>query len=242
MALKATQSRIYVDRFDFSSVTSGYDLRATVGEGEATVLTSDGLDYDPLLPMVELLHRGYVTTVGAAGAFEKEAYDRLGLGSSLVGLEVDTEIVASPVWMLPGTQNKDMKFAFPAANVMTFEGTWGFSPSGKRGWRVAKGLIAATGTQTPVDFGAAGVNGGDAFLWVQAITGTATNAAFKIQHATTSGGTYTDLGTFTVSSVGAFQLSFAGGVNRWIRFSTTGMGGATGFTLMAAVGVNGITQ
>lgn len=242
MATKGAQSSILVDEFDFSGVTSGWDLEITVGEGDATVINSTGMDYDPLLPQMTLRQNGYITTVGAAATLEKELYDRLGTGTTIVAAELDRDVTGSPVYVLPNAASSNMTFSAPAANLMTLTGTWGFTDAGNRGLRVARATITATGNQTAVDFGAGGSAGGVGYLFVQSITGSASNASFKLQSSTTSGGTYGDLGTFTVSAVGAYRITFSGTVNRWIRLNTTAMGGATGFVVVAVACVNGITQ
>jgi hypothetical protein len=130
----------------------------------------------------------------------------------------------------------------PAKSLMTLNGAWAKGRGGSRGIRVFSGSISGTGNATSVDLGSAGSNGGKAYLFVQSITGSATNASFKVQSSTTEGGAYADEGTFTVSAVGGYEVTMSGTVNRWVRLNTSSMGGATGFTVVLVVCVSGVTQ
>lgn len=242
MATKGAQSSILVDEFDFSGVTNGWDLEIAIAEGDATVINSTGMEYEPLLPRMTLRQNGYVTTVGAAGTWEQELQARLGTGTAIVAAELDRDVTGSPVYVLPNAAGSNMTFSAPAANVMTLNGVWGFTDAGNRGLRVARATVTATGNQTAVDFGAAGSAGGVGYLFVQSITGSATNASFKLQSSATSGGTYADECTFTVSAVGAYRATFNGTANRWQRLNVASLGGATGFTVVAVSCINGVTQ
>ena len=79
-------------------------------------------------------------------------------------------------------------------------------------------------------------------MFVTTITGSATNAAIKVQSAATEGGSYADEGTFTFSAIGAYAVTLSGTVDRWVRINTTDLGGATSFVVNAIVCVNGVTQ
>jgi hypothetical protein len=63
-----------------------------------------------------------------------------------------------------------------------------------------------------------------------------------VSHSTSSGGTYTVLGTFTLTAVGAYEINFTGTVNRWLRLAITSMGGATALDMMACACVRGVTE
>jgi hypothetical protein len=63
-----------------------------------------------------------------------------------------------------------------------------------------------------------------------------------VQSSTTSGGTYTTVGTFTISAAGSYEVDFAGAVNRWVRLNVTSLGGSTGLDMVAVVCVRGVTE
>jgi hypothetical protein len=90
--------------------------------------------------------------------------------------------------------------------------------------------------------GAIGSLGGEAFLFLQNVTGTLTSATVTVSSATTSGGTYTVLGTFTLTAKGASKVVFTGTVNRWIRLGITSLGGTTGLDMVAVCCVRGVTE
>ena len=123
------------------------------------------------------------------------------------------------------------------------DGTFGGGDAGmRRGLLLWRGVVSATGNQTAIDFAAAGSAGGDVFVFVQAITGAATNASIKVQSATTQAGTYADEATVTFSAVGAYSAAMTGAVSRWLRVNVASMGGATAITLAVVACVDGVTQ
>lgn len=241
MARKGVYTKILVDEFDLSSQAMSVDIEQTVAELESTVFQATTMQYEPGLASSGATLRGYLEGKGA-GTLEYELRARLGsTGTTRLGIFTLTDDAACSVLMADRGWTAGMKVTTPVAGLMTVEGNWPKAQDMKRGLRVFDGTLAATGQQTAVDFGAAGSNGGIAMLWVTAIAGTATNAAIKVQHSATQGGVYADLGTFTLSAVGSFGITFAGAVNRWLRINCTSMGGATGITCVAAAGVSGIT-
>lgn len=89
----------------------------------------------------------------------------------------------------------------------------------------------ATSTGTVYDGGAASSNGGAAYLHVTAFSGL-TSIAVTIQHATSSGGTYNDLATFTTATGTTSEqvvVAAATTVRQYLRASWTvvGTGSAT---------------
>jgi hypothetical protein len=85
---------------------------------------------------------------------------------------------------------------------------------------------------------AAGANGAQAYLQVFAFTGT--DATVKVQHATTSGGSYTDLITFTQTTAapGAQRAVAAGTVNEFLKVTTVTTGGFTSLVFAVMIAVN----
>ena len=243
MAVKGTLARLLVDQWDFSCETSGIDVTLAMNTEDITSLC-DGAAVDaPTLAGVKIVHNGYLAQVGSAGYIEQEMYNRMGVMGVYVAAMFGTDVPDCPVYILDNTFGANMEILAPAKGVLTLNGAWGEGDGGHRGHRAYDGVASATGAQTAIDLGAAGTAGGEAFLFVQAITGTATNATVTLQHSTTSGGTYTTVGTpFTFSAKGAFEMDFVGAVNQFVRVNITSMGGSTGLDVVVVVCVHGVTE
>lgn len=237
-AIKGTKSKVLVDEFDFSGDTASVTVTVGMTEEDATTLQATGAEYEPILPSLKIEQNGYLVS---GSDMESELYDRLGVAGSYVAALFDTDVVGCPAY-IQETFNAQMNIQAPAKSLMTLNGAWGMGRGGHRGIRIFDGVIDATGAQAAVDLGSAGSDGGIAFLFVQAITGSASGAAIKVQSSATEGGTYADEGTFTFSALGAYAVALTGTVNRWLRLNTTGLGGATDFTVVAIVCVNDVTQ
>jgi len=242
MAVKGTLARLLVDQWDFSCETSGIDVTLSMNTEDITSLC-DGAAVDaPTLAGVKIVHNGYIASLGVAGSIEQELYNRMGVMGCYVAALFGTDVPDCPAYVLDNTFGANMEILAPAKGVLTLNGAWGEGDGGHRGKRAYDANATATGTQTAIDLGAAGTAGGEAFLFVQAITGTATNASITVQHSTTSGGTYTTLGTFTVSAKGSYEADFAGAVNQFVRLNVVSLGGATGLDMVAIVCVHGVTE
>lgn len=239
-AIKGTLTQLLIDEFDFSGDTAGFGVAINMSEEECTSLGATGAEFEPILPSMAIEHNGYVTGVSDAGEFEAELYSRLGVAGHFVAALIGTDVAACPAYV-QNTFGANMQMQAPAKSLMTLNGAWGMGRGGNRGIRVFSGTISGTGNETSVDLGSAGSNGGKAYLFVQSITGSASSASFKAQSSATEGGTYADEGTFAVSAIGGYEVDLSGTVNRWVRLNTASMGGATGFTVVLVVCVNGVT-
>jgi hypothetical protein len=243
MATKGTKARLYFDQYDFSGETSQIAVNFETPEGESTNLASEGREYEPMLPTMSIEQNGYIVDAGSDGTLEKELYDRLAANSSIVAALFGIDDTNCPAYVQDAGGAQGMMLDFPVAGLMTLRGAWAKGRGGYRGIRVFTGAVTATGVAgTVCDLGAAGVNGGTAFIFVQSITGAASGAAVKLQHATSSGGTYADLATFTFSAVGASKQTYSGSVRRYLRVNVSALGGATGFTFVVIACSNGVTM
>lgn len=245
MSVKASKARILVDQYDFSLQSSGYSLNTEVKALEYGVLQQGaGQLKVPGNGMGNLEHNGFVAT-NAAGQIEYELNARLGTETPCkVALILGTNLPIPVAYMFESSFNQQLKIAAPFDNLLTLAGNW---PAGDkalvRGYQVAgPQTVSATGALAGIDFGAAGSNGGKAFLQVQSKTGTITNATVKVQSDTSNTfGTAADEGTFTFSGLGMFALDLAGTVNRYVRFNVTSLGGATNFKIIGLVALKGVT-
>ena len=248
MSIKGKWARLWIDKFSLSTKTQTATINMGVQREEVTAWQDTARTYLTTNTESSIELTGYVDTLAdGAGGFEEVLADRLGGGNTVqVGIllaEDATNEAGMPVYVLPATSGERMNISAPAAGILTMDGTFGDGDAGmRRGVLVYQGTFSATGNQTAVDIGAAGAAGGDVWVWVTAITGTATNASVKVQSATTSGGTYADEATVTFSATGGYAAAMTGTVNRWLRLNVAGMGGATAITLAVVVGVDGVTQ
>jgi len=241
-AKKGTLARLLVDEFDFSADTAGFGVAVTMAEQDSTTLQATALTFEPILPSMQIDHDGYVSSAGSAGDMEQELKAVLGVAGSYVAALLGTDVVGCPAYVLDGTYGAQLNFSSPAAGLLTINGNWGKGRGAHRGYRIFSGAISATGNQAAIDLGSAGSDGGEAYLFVQSITGSASSAQIKAQSSATEGGTYADEATLTFSAVGSFKALMTGTVNRWLRLNTASMGGATAFTVVLIVCVKGVTE
>jgi len=243
MPVRATNTKLLVDRFNFSGSTMGYTVAVTVGELDVTNLESTGNEKIAGNSGGTLEMQGYYTGKGA-GLWEQELHARLGTGTPVyVAACIGTSNVKCPTYIFDESWGEQMTVEAPVENVIMVNGRWGGGKVGmKRGKRIFAAAITATGAKTSQDLGAAGSAGGSAYLFVQSITGTATSATIVVESSATEGGTYAAEGTFTFSALGAYKIALSGTVNRWLRINVTGLGGSSAFTVAVVVVVTGVTQ
>lgn len=241
MPVKAYNTRLLVDEFDFSADTAGLSLSLAAEAIEAPALQSSAAQYIGGNAKGTIEQNGYWNG-GAAGLIDDEIYARLGSETPcIVTVAFDTTAVGNPAYVQQSTWASQMNIEAPVDGLLSVANK--FEDMISRGYVVAHGTISATGGQTVIDFGAAGADGAWAVLHVTAISGTATNATFTVQHATTVGfGSPATLITLAnVSDVGAQVATATGSVNRYIRLNCTSLGGATSLSVTAIVGVTGVT-
>ncbi len=231
--MKGTELGIWVDEFDFSSATSQVDLNFEIVEAERTNLDSLAQEFIPILPKCTVTQNGYFEGIAATG-FEHELEDRFGTGQAILTVLMQRSDADCVAYVLPEATDYSMVFGAPVANLVTLNGQWGTSAAAVRGRRVYDGTMSATGEQTAVDFGAGSTTGGKAYLHIKTITGSATNAAIKVQ-SSPDNNTWSDEGTFTFSAIGGYSLALSGTIGKYIRLNCTDLGGATSFRVMAVV-------
>lgn len=240
-AIKGTKAQILVDEFDFSGDTAGIGVTVAMGEQDSTTLQDTAMISEPILPGMTIEQNGYFVGTGA-GELEKELWDRLFASGNYVAALFGTDTAACPAYVKDDTFGASMQIQAPTAALITINGAWAKGQGGSRGLRVYTGTLSATGTQTAYDFGSAGTAGGEAYLFIQTITDTATNAVILVESSATEGGAYATEATFTFSAVGASKQTMSGTVNRWLRLNASDLGGATDFTVVLIVCVDGVTQ
>lgn len=240
MPVRAYNTRILIDQFDFSGDTKGITLALTRAAIEAPTLQAADRVQLPDLPSGMIDLNGYFGGVGA-GALEQELQARLASEQDcIVSALFDTTAMGKPAYVQPTVWGKQLTLEGSDKLIMV-KGAW--EDLTQRGLVVAHATIAATGDQSIIDFGAAGSAGGWAVLHVRSISGTATNAAFTAKSSADGSGftSPTTHGTFTVSAVGAQRLTFAGAVGRYMRLGCTSLGGATNLAVTAIFGSFGVT-
>ncbi|MFZ1755035.1 MAG: hypothetical protein WBO46_14960 [Caldilineaceae bacterium] len=242
MAVAAKHTKLLIDEFNFSGDSNSLSLTTAVAALEDTGFQATGTTFVPGLPSGSLSHGGYYSGKGA-GYVEQELKARLGTASTVyVAALFGTNGVAR-AYVLDTTWGSNLSMEMPIDGLITLSGEWPGVGKLRRGLVVFDGTISATGGQTSVDFGAAGSVGGEAYLFVQAITGTATDATIDVESDAddnfAAGATVE--GTFTFSLASVQKVTMSGAVLRYIRINATDMGGATDFRVVAVVCVDGVT-
>ncbi len=243
MPVKSYQARILVDGFDFSNTSNTLKVDTDAQALEYNTFQEPAALSIPGVPKASIEHGGYYNGK-AAGTLEAELYTRLGTGAVVVvAVILDTAGAVPVAYVIPSSYNQQLTINAPVKELLTVMGKWP-TANGRmyRGYQVARATISATGAVTGIDFGAGGIAGGKAWLFVQAITGTATNATIKVQSDSAADfGSAADEGTFTFSAVGAYEIDLAGTVGRYVRLNCTSKGGATSFLVLAVVALSGVT-
>ncbi len=249
MPTKSRYTRIVVGAngtggaWDFSGVSNSLDVDVSVARLDDTVFQVDGATSQAGDAKGSIKQAGYFDNTGA-GYMEQEVAESI-LNAELlyVAALLGTDTAACVAYIAPQTNTDNMAISTPVADLMTLKGSWGGGTGLQRGVRLYGGTIAATGGQTYIDLGAAGSAGGNAWLFVTAISGTATSATFTVQSDdNTSFTSPATEGTFTVSATGCYAVALSGDIDRYLRLNCTSKGGATSFAVIAIVSVNGIHQ
>ncbi|MCB0071724.1 MAG: hypothetical protein KDE20_09715 [Caldilineaceae bacterium] len=245
MALKASKQAILVDEFIFNCDTSAVETTIDVAELPTNNLC-DGDDdaYVPGLRTWRITQTGYFDGVDADG-IEKELYDRLGVTGAQVSHVINRTVTNDVVHTLPDAFNAELPISAVTAEIITMNGAWAAVDSGYRGRLVSYNTtISATGNGTSIDLGSAGSAGGYFFLHVHQIdddtSGTSTDSVIKMQ-SSSDDSTFADEATITFSATGGYSATMSGTVNRYIRISTTDLGGATTLEVTAIVYVANVT-
>lgn len=245
MPTKGNAQAILVDEFIFNADTSSVSTAITAAELPVSNIASTAMEYIPGLTEWRITQSGYFAG-GDADGIADELHDRLGATGAQVCHILDRTTNGNFAYVIPDAFNASLPISAPADGLITMDGEWAASDGGKRGRCVAyNATISATGAGTSIDFGSAGSSGGYAYLFLHTIdgdaSGTSTNTDIDVESSATEGGTYASEGTFTASATGGFALALSGTVNRWIRFNTTDLGGATSLTATLIVCITGVT-
>lgn len=251
MATKGKYTRLLVGSstwaYDFSSVSNSLTTELTTNRIEATAFQDTAVVTIAGNTEGTISQAGYaVTSATADQNLEQRLEDGITNGTSLtVAALYMTETDACPAYVARATNASGMSISAPVDDLIALTGEWYQGTGIVRGLRVWQGTISATGAQTSpayIDLGAAGAAGGYAWLFVRAITGTATNASVLLQSDDNTGfSSAATEGTFTFSTEGVVEVSLSGAIDRYLRLSTSSLGGATSFVVTAIAAVSGVT-
>lgn len=241
MPSKAIDTHVLIDEFEVSRQATSLTIETNADAEDSTTFQATGAEFTINVPSPKISLAGFFTGVGSS-YLENELQSRIGSQSSTVAGLLGTATAACPGYVIPSSSPENMQIDAPVAGLITIEG--GFVGSRMyRGIRIAHLTISAIGAQTGVDLGAAGSAGGNVFMFVTAITGTATNADIDIESDSSAGfGTAATEATHTFSAVGATQVSMSGTIGRYVRLNVTDLGGATDFDVVAIACVDGVTM
>lgn len=239
MPVPAYKTRILIDQFDFSMETAGGSLAMTVPPIDAPALQQPSMLYVPGAQNGKLEFSGYWNG-GAAGRYEDELYARHGsLTPCIIAALLDTSAAGNPAYVLRSTWGQQLKTDWPLDGLLTLQAA--YEDVLARGLLLYSGAVTTTGVKNALDFSAGGTDGGEVFLFVQAITGTATNAEIAIASAPNEGGTFANEATLQFGAVGAYRQTMSGAVDKRLRVSVTSLGGATSITLAVVGCIRGVS-
>lgn len=246
MTVKGCKTRILVGGVDLSGDTNTVGVNIQGRTIEYGVLQDCDVRRLALSPQGSIEHSGYYTGP-TAGKLEADLYTYLGSTTGVhVGVIYDTSGSIPFAYVQDTAFNSRLAINAQVGQLITVAGMWPtLKSSGARmyrGYQVGSGTVSSTGAVTGIDLGAAGTAGGKLFVFITAITGTATNAAIKLQSDTDPAhGTTADEGTATFSAVGCQEVTLSGTVNRYQRMNCTSLGGATDFTFYAISCISAVT-
>lgn len=250
MGVKGRWSRLWVDTAEFSTRVMSATLNTQVSTEDITAWQDTAKRSVGTGSESSLELNGYLEALGDnAGGLDRMFYRRFGVDSlsnadvcaAVMFAESASAEAGAPCYVFPKTYTDQVTIASPATGVQMINGAFrGGQGRMRRGLLLWRGEITATGTKAGVDFVTAGLAGGNAYMFVSAITGTATNATVAIESSVP--GAYVTEATLTFSGTGVQTASIAGAIGSLIRINTTSMGGATAFTIAVIACVNGVTQ
>lgn len=242
MASRGTYAKILIDEFNFSCDTNSLTVSGSVPALDSTALCDLANTFAIGTPTGMIEHGGF-NSGSAAGTIHDEIYDRITAGDATVYVAALflTDTAACPGYVCQTSWANQLTIGMPIDGLMTLAGSWNASGGLVRGLRIVDAALSATGAGTAYDMGLAGTVGGQAFLFVSAIGGTATGATVDVESSATQGGTYASEGQFTINAVGVQKIIMTGTVNRWLRISVTSLGGASSITAIAIAGVKNVT-
>ena len=227
--------------WDFSGVSNALDVDVSVDRLDSTAFQESAATSIAGDPKGSIKQQGYYDNTGAGTEETEIAESILNAELLYVAALFGTDTSACICYVSPQTNTENMTISTPVANLMTLNGSWGGGTGLQRGVRLYTGTLAATGAQTYIDLAGPGSAGGNAWLFVTAISGTATSATCTVQCDDNTGFTSaTTLGTFTFSATGAYPIALGTTVDRYIRLNCTSKGGATSFAVTAIVSVSGV--
>lgn len=249
MATKSTHTRLVVgsstEAWDFSGVSNSLEVSLSADKIENTRFQDSGKTYTSGDASGSIKQNGYFDATDT-GSIEQELAESIANNETLyVGGIFGTNESApnAPIAYVARATNTDgLSISSQVGNLITLSGSWFDGLGIKRGLQVYRGTITATGTTSYIDLGAAGSAGGYAWIWITAVTGTATNASIILQSDDNTGfSSPATEATFTFSGKKAVEASLSGAIDRYLRLSTSSMGGATNFTVCVVAAVDGVT-
>lgn len=244
-AVRSRYTRLLVNQFDFSGISNALEVAYEVERIDATAFQDTGSTSLALSTAATITQNGYFQNA-AAGEFEQEVWESMANSETLyVAALFGTDTPACAAHVARATNTGKLNIKAEIAGLITVGGEWFQGVGALYGRRVWSGTFSATGAQTTpgyIDLGAAGAAGGYVWLFVQSITGTATNATINVQSDDNTGfSSPATEATFTFGAVGGYEQAMSGAVDRYLRLNVTSMGGATNFTVVAIAAVSGVT-
>lgn len=252
MATRGIYSRILVNQYDFSGIStdmgidiSGNSLDATTFQ--ATAAQSVQAPFESTISQSSLWRHDSTNGDVSVGA-TMNTY--LGSATATVSALIMTDVAACPSYTMQNCSTGSMNLQAATAELLKIDGEWN-GDGARRGLRVfgkhatwsSTGTISATGAQTHIDTGAVGSNGGIAILHLHSINGASTGTDIDLESDDNTGFTSAAIeASFTLTAAGVQVINLTGTVDRYLRMNVTDMGGLTSFTCTLLAVVRGVTM
>lgn len=252
MPVKAKYTRLLMGSdgaggaWDFSGVSNSLETSVAIDALEDTGFQADAKTFVAGDPAGDIKQAGYFHDTDP-GSLEEELANAIDDEALLYVAAIYGTHAAAPAapvaYVAPQTNAANMTLGTKVGALITLSGSWGGGTGLLRGVQIYRGTLSATGAQSYIDLGAAGSNGGTAYLFVTLVTGTATNATCTIQSDdNTDFSSPATEGTFTFSDEGCYAIALTGTIDRYVRLNCTSKGGATSFAVVAIIVVTGVTM
>lgn len=243
MAVPGWTGRIIVDRWDFSTKTSGFTIDFNAQAIEAPTLQNPAVPTIPGVPTTMIEQKGYFQQPGA-GELEQEIQARLGTGSTKMACIMGTELAVPVGYVLDPCFASKLNINAAAKELFTLDAAWAKSGgAANRGYQIWHGAITSITSGPILDFGAGGIAGGAAWFFLHDHTGAGGGSIVcNVLSSADSGmaGAVTEA-TFTMIAETGYSATMTGTIGRYIRLETANMGGFSAFTGTCIVAVQGVT-
>ena len=215
-------SKLYVNQFDLSTYSTDVSIGGGRGLNEITTFGDSGAKFHPTNQTESLSWSGFYDSTATSGPDAVFGDLRTSTTAAVVSYFPAGDTIEYIGEGIPEGFVNTYEIGSSVGSVVTATST---IDAGKRlRTKVAApyATVTASTSTTYVDDGAASTAGGSWTYHIFALSAVGGNARWhlNLQHATSSGGTYSDVSSATVTAsdgVGAANTAFTGTLNRYVK-------------------------